>query len=236
MSDQYLIQLSQERSYPYNITRSARAKYTRIKISNCGILTLIIPVHTSIKYGQSFIQSKVVWIEKQLGNSVYTSDDLPEFLHLKLLKETWDISYQESKSKKIYLTEESGFKLIIRGAISNKELIKKVINQWCQFKSKHIFHEMLQEIAIEYNFHFKKLSIRSQKTRWGSCSQDKNISLNSKLLFLDKKIVRYVMIHELCHTKEMNHSQRFWRLVNDCDPNYLEHRKQLKKFGSLIPL
>jgi len=236
MPDQYFLKLSQGINYPYVISRSTRAKYIRIKISNSGSLTLVIPVNTALKHGQNFIKSKITWIEKQLENIVIAPDDLPEFLNLKLLKEKWNITYTEESSQQLNLTEKSGFKLIINGVISDKELIKKVINKWCQFKAKHIFNQMLQEIALEYNFHYRKLSIRSQKTRWGSCSQDKNINLNSKLLFLDEHIVRYVMIHELCHTIELNHSKRFWDLVSNCDPNYQEHRKQLKEFGSLIQL
>jgi len=235
MPKQYWLQLSQGR-YPYTISHSARAKYIRIKLSNRGALNLIIPIKTALKHGHNFIQGKTAWIEKQLNNIQIESDDLPESLNLKLLQEKWSINYLEGSNQQIVLTEESKFTLVIRGVISDKELVKKVINKWCQKKAKYIFNQMLQELANDYSFHYKKLSIRSQKTRWGSCSNNKNISLNSKLLFIDKHIVQYVMIHELCHTIEMNHSKRFWSLVYNCDPNYQENQRQLKVLGSLIPV
>jgi len=232
MPKQYWLQLSQGR-YPYTITQSARAKYIRIKLSNRGVLNLVIPIRTALVHGHDFIQSKAAWIEKQLNNIQIEPDTLPKLLDLKLLEEKWDIHYLEESNQQIVL-EESKFTLVIRGVISDKELVKKVINKWCQQKAKYIFNQMLQELANDYNFHYKKLSIRSQKTRWGSCSNNKNISLNSKLLFFDKHIVQYVMIHELCHTIEMNHSKRFWDLVYNCDPNYQENQRQLKVLGSLI--
>jgi predicted metal-dependent hydrolase len=92
----------------------------------------------------------------------------------------------------------------------------------------------MEALAEEHGFHFNRLSFRSQKTRWGSCSGNKNISLNSKLLFMSEAVVKYVMIHELCHTVEMNHSSRFWSLVEDCDPEYRHHKKQLKEYGKLV--
>lgn len=236
MPNQHLLQLSDGKKHPYSISRSKKAKYIRIKLSNSGALTLVVPAKTALKHGEEFIQSKVSWIEKQLKNIIVVPDTLPESLTLKLLEEKWDIIYLEENIPQIHIIEESDFKLMIRGAISNKELIKKGINKWCQFKAKQVFKQMLDEIATSYNFHYRKLTVRSQKTRWGSCSQQKNINLNSKLLFLDNHIVRYVMIHELCHTIEMNHSKQFWSLVKNCDPNYMENRKNLKKDGSLIPL
>ena len=95
---------------------------------------------------------------------------------------------------------------------------------------------MLQELAELHGFHYQRLSIRAQKTRWGSCSHQKNINLNCKLLFMPEEVVKYVMIHELCHTIEMNHSSRFWALVNDCDPSYKKHKQQLKDLSREVVL
>lgn len=80
-----------------------------------------------------------------------------------------------------------------------------------------------------YNFSFNKIYIRNQKTRWGSCSSNKNISINYKVLFLSNELLDYIIVHELCHLKEMNHSKNFWKLVESVIPNYLELKKQLRK-------
>ena len=235
MSERHRLLLPQGKKYPYTVVRSSRAKYIRIKLSNTGLLSLVIPTRAKLKDGQDFIQSKVAWIEKQLKTTKIRSDNLPDLLDLKLMQETWNIIYLIDKNTQhLYLSEETENTLSIKGNIKDKVLVRKAINKWCQNKAKLIFNKMLSDLAIKHGFHYRKLMIRSQKTRWGSCSTHKNISLNSKLLFFDKEIVQYVMIHELCHTKEMNHSKYFWKLVKDCDPNYLNNRKQLKTNGKMI--
>lgn len=85
-----------------------------------------------------------------------------------------------------------------------------------------------------YQFKFNKLTIKSQKTRWGSCSKKRNLNFNYKVLFLPPKIRDYIMVHELCHLKEFNHSSRFWRLVEKILPDYLSIRNNLNRQGLLI--
>lgn len=80
-----------------------------------------------------------------------------------------------------------------------------------------------------YNFSFNKINIKNQKTRWGSCSMKGNLNFNYKIALLPSHLADYIIVHELCHLKEFNHSQKFWNLVAQTIPNYLELRKELKK-------
>src|SRR3989344_3627668 len=80
-----------------------------------------------------------------------------------------------------------------------------------------------------YNFLFKKVFIKNQKTRWGSCSRKGNINLNYKILFLPKDQQDYIIVHEMCHLREFNHSRRFWALVAKTIPNYLNIRKKIRR-------
>jgi hypothetical protein len=79
-----------------------------------------------------------------------------------------------------------------------------------------------------YNFDIKSLQIKNQKTRWGSCSVKKNLNFSYKLVYLPDALVDYVVVHELCHLKEMNHSARFWDLVSEAIPDWKIRRKALK--------
>ena len=79
-----------------------------------------------------------------------------------------------------------------------------------------------------YNFSFQRISIKNQKTRWGSCSRKRNLNFNYRILFLPEKIADYIIVHELCHLKEFNHSPSFWNLVAQTVPNHKSIRKELK--------
>lgn len=82
-----------------------------------------------------------------------------------------------------------------------------------------------------YNFEYKKISVKNSKTRWGSCSKKGNLNFNYKVVYLEEKLVDYLVVHELCHLKEFNHSLLFWKLVGQTMPDYASRRKELKKIN-----
>ncbi len=82
-----------------------------------------------------------------------------------------------------------------------------------------------------YNFKFNKINIRNQKTRWGSCSKKGNLNFNYKIALLPSRQADYIIVHELCHLGEFNHSHNFWNLVLKIMPDYLKIRKELKQSG-----
>ena len=80
-----------------------------------------------------------------------------------------------------------------------------------------------------YKFEINRVAIRNQRTCWGSCSENKNLNFSYKLLFLPRHLADYVVVHELCHLQELNHSPRFWALVGETHPDYKSLRKELGK-------
>lgn len=102
-------------------------------------------------------------------------------------------------------------------------------------QAKALITSRLAELNRQYNFAYKKVSIRSQKTRWGSCSKSGTLSFNYRLLFVDPAIRDYVLVHELCHTRQMNHSARFWALVSQVIPHYKQYRAALRSLDRGMP-
>lgn len=243
MANVFNLSLSDGQQYPYQIVHSKRAKYIRIKLSQQGDLSVTLPTFTKIDLAHDFIRSKKTWIEKNLLKvTVQATNVLPQTLNLRLIEESWNVLYteiQEFSKTDLKLKEQPEYTLELKGSsgnLSNSIIVSKNLNQWCRKKAQKVFNTMLQEVAELHGFHYQRLSIRAQKTRWGSCSHQKNINLNCKLLFMPEEVVKYVMIHELCHTIEMNHSSRFWGLVEDCDPHYQSHKRELKSLGKEIAL
>jgi len=93
----------------------------------------------------------------------------------------------------------------------------------------------LRALSEHTGMHHRSVSVRRQKTRWASCSRRKAISLNVKLLFLPPVLADYVLLHELCHTIELNHSKRFWALVARHCPDYQRHDAMLRDMWDRIP-
>lgn len=79
-----------------------------------------------------------------------------------------------------------------------------------------------------YGFSFQKICVRNQKTRWGSCSREGNLNFNYRIIFLSEKLSDYVVVHELCHLHQFDHSEKFWTLVGKTIPNFKEIRKKVK--------
>ncbi len=87
---------------------------------------------------------------------------------------------------------------------------------------------LLMILNEQYHFRYHKVTIRNQSSRWGSCSQRGNLSFNYKIVFLPAALQEYIVAHELCHLREMNHSARFWKLVSISIPDYSVRRKELR--------
>lgn len=121
---------------------------------------------------------------------------------------------------KIDLFKKSGYKL---GKINNRDEYIKYKNKAFEIAQKRVEH-----FNAIYKFDVNKINIKNQKTRWGSCSRKGNLNFNYKIALLPKEMSDYIIVHEICHLKEFNHSQKFWNLVAKAMPDYLEIKKRLK--------
>jgi len=124
---------------------------------------------------------------------------------------------------------------LISGPLADRRRVSITLRRWlCDLALTH-FGEQLAMLASEIDMTYQRLQIRRQRTRWGSCSVSGTISLNVSLLFLQPEVVRYLMIHELCHTRHMNHSARFWDLVGSVEPDYRQLDRALLRSWREVP-
>jgi len=100
----------------------------------------------------------------------------------------------------------------------------------CHARARRFVRERLRHYNAYYNFDFNKVSVRDMKTRWGSCSSEGNLSFHYRLLFVPVELADYVIVHELCHLQELNHSARFWRRVSEQIPDYKKRKALLNRY------
>lgn len=112
--------------------------------------------------------------------------------------------------------------------------IRKIVLKILKKQAKAYLPRRITFLAEKYNFEFTKLRLSHTRTRWGSCSSSGTISLNIALMNLPMHLIDYVIIHELCHTRQMNHSQLFWKEVEQYDPEYKKHVEEMKKYSPNI--
>lgn len=122
---------------------------------------------------------------------------------------------------------------IIRYKIKKRKKINPIWKKH-SINAKNKVSKIITDIHTKYNgeiyFEFNRISIRNQKTRWGSCSSNKNLNFNYKIVFLPDYLAEYIVIHELCHLKHFNHSKEFWELVKFFCPEYAKFQTELKSF------
>ncbi len=99
-----------------------------------------------------------------------------------------------------------------------------------KLEAKELVLKIIAAHQNTYPFHYKKITIKNIRTKWGSCSNSGNLNFNYRIIYLPKALTEYIVIHEICHLKQLNHSAKFWQLVTKTIPHYRECRKQLKQY------
>lgn len=217
------------------IRRSNRAKYLRLKTHHEHGIEVVVPSRMSLKHVAPFVRQHQDWINQQLDkHNKRLTQPLPEEIYLQALGQGWTIQYNFGDYKNFRIQEAESI-ITISGPNEDKIICRRKLNQWLRIKAKSILPGWLKDISTRIDLPGQKVFVRSQRTCWGSCSHSNNINLNDRLLFLPPDIVEYVITHELCHTRHMNHSKHFWNLVRRHCPEYKILEKQLKNSQHTIP-
>lgn len=227
----------------YEVRVSDRAKHVSIRVSHLGTVEVVIPrgfdrtkVPEIVKTRQEWIRKTTRKVESERQRfRAEPAGALPDRLILRALSEEWQVIYKPTGGDRLTLRPSKEKTLSLSGATHNEDLCRDVLRRWLTHQAQQHLSRWLQQLSQETRLSFNKVSIRGQKTRWGSCSDRQSISLNYKLLFLPPELVRYVLIHELCHTVQMNHSRKFWQLVAKKEPDYERLDQEVNKGWRYVP-
>ena len=198
-----------------------------LQIEQNGEVVLKIPQNFNEDTVERFVASKEAWIQKHKSkimarNKAYS--DLILYKKISILGKVFDLKYN-AQYKKPVLTD---YELIVK---DEKTLIKYLKNI-----ADEILHKRILELANVVKLNNFEFKIDNSKARWGSCSSTRVVKINFRVIMLECKLVDYVLIHELSHLKQMNHSPAFWSEVSYVLPNYKTLREELFKYDFLLQM
>ncbi|MCI0844642.1 MAG: M48 family metallopeptidase [Chloroflexi bacterium] len=220
----------------YMVRESRRARRMTIKVSSWTGLEVVVPIGFDRNNIAEFVESKARWIRKALERT-HPVEELkrPESIQLGLLDDTWSVEYSPSQQQRLSLLEKPGNVLLLTGAVNSPVTVAAALNHWLQKKAARELKPWLGRLGAELSLPFSRVSVRRQKTKWGSCSAEKSISLNRNLLFLPGPMARYVLVHELCHCRRLDHSKKFWDLLETFEPNARQTAAKVREASESVP-
>lgn len=218
------------------IKRITNAKYIRLKISNAGKLSATMPRLAPLLMLRRLIDNS----REQLRATIQKAPDTTATVY----KDGAAVGASHSIRLK-YTTRATA---VVRGQMiiwnvpdgddpespNNQEVVRNAVRRALDDEAKAYLPRRLKYLAETYGFTYAKTGFGNAKGRWGSCTSHGVITLNVALMNLPMSLVDYVLIHELAHTKHLNHSPQFWAEVERCYPVYRSAKKQLKSFSPYL--
>lgn len=215
-------------------TKRWNSKSIKISINEKNRVNVTLPHFATYKLAKILVNQKIDWIKKQIESNNFN------FIDENFTTKTKNLIIAKGNVEKITIKKSGNiiqFIYPMDKTFQDKEIqnkAKEAIKKALLIEAKEYLPKKIEELANKFNFNYNNLSFKTAKTRWGSCSYNNNINLNINLMTLPDKMIEYVLIHELCHTKIKNHSKDFWKLVENCMPDYKEIRKKLKQTKTII--
>ena len=234
-SEQRSIQLA-DKLISYTLKRSPRRRSIGLQISDRG-LVVSMPLRASEKWLHSVLQEKALWVVSKLDS--WQGKQIPvkkwaDGEPLLFRGETFTLRVMPSLFKAApQLTLDE---LIIHlNDVSNQAAIHKIVMQWYKREAERDFAECVEHFAPLMNVQPKEIKLTSARTQWGSCTAQGVVRLNWQLVTMPLHLIDYVVVHELAHLQEMDHSAAFWCVVESVCPDYAKLRGELRKWSPVPP-
>ena len=210
-----------------------------MRVFRDGIVEIVVPPRTGPRQVADFVQRHRAWIERHLRRNRLAPPEPfpPQALHLAALGERWECVPDPDRSGvRVLRKATSGAPGALRiGTGPAADRMNRALVNWLIRHAREAFGPLLAAEAQAMGREYRRLQIRRQRGRWGSCSARGTISLNCCLLFQEPAVVRYLLVHELSHLAHMNHSHRFWEHVARHEPCWRELDRQLRRGWEAVP-
>ena len=215
---------------PYRIRRSDRARRVRVSVDAQGTVEVVLPRRSPASAAPAAIEELRPWIERRLHDAGR--------LRATLAARAGTLPYL---GQPLTLTPQPGRTRAHRRqdallVPADADQARQAIERWYRRAAAREIAPRLDAATAALQTSYTTLSIRSQRTRWGSCSSTGAMSFNWRLLLAPAEVLDYVVWHEACHLRVMDHSPRFWALVGRHCPDYEAHRRWLRRHGATLVL
>ena len=230
-----LFRTSKGAAVPVDLCRRRNTRHLRIRLGHQNQIQVSAPLRCSEQEALAFVNSQRAWVEQQL-DAAPASRDLIDWLRaapaISASGDTFHVRIEPSCGiRASYTFECSGADLVLR--IPDVEDAAAVLRLVRRFAKDALYCRTAYQ-AKRLGLTIPTISVRDQVSRWGSCSSAGALSLNWRLVLLQPQLQDYVILHELAHLTEMNHSKRFWALLDQYDPHRVEHEAELDRIGPAI--
>jgi predicted metal-dependent hydrolase len=221
-------------SDPFAVRVSPRARRLTARVHVGGSVEIVVPVGVNPKAVREFVQRFSPWINRKVAAMqclAESGDAVPRQVEFTLTGERFEVLMVRAPTRS--LKQRDG-RLIVQAPDDSGA--RALLQDWLKEAARERLTPPLMRLSEDLNCPISRVAIRRQRTRWGSCSTRGTLSLNCSLVFLRREVVRYLFIHELAHTKHMNHSPSFWRLVERLEPECRCLDRELLAGWRTVPL
>ncbi len=229
-------ELNKSFEYNYTITRSKR-KTVSLIIERGGVIRILAPLKYPEQNINQFLIDKKNWISKKMNALAADRKIAPTFIegtNIEFMGGMLRIAHHVVQKKSdAFICQVDDVIHYNRSDFSYESMLEDT-ERWYRHQALMIFQERVTYYSDLLNRKPTKISIKTQRKRWGTCTSKGHILLNWRLILAPLEVIDYVILHELCHLYHMDHSKRFWDLVSSIDPNYTDKRLWLKQNGSII--
>jgi hypothetical protein len=191
----------------------------------------------ALRHVEPFVAEKQQWIERTLAR--YRQPAIAELSdggHVPYLGEPLELRVRVEPGRVRPHVARRGERLVVKVSEHGEEAIADALERWYRKRAREEVAPRLDAATARAGARWTRLSIRGQRTRWASCSQDGAMSFNWRLLLAPEEILDYVVEHEVAHLEVLDHSQRFWRLLASRSPGYRAHERWLRRNGHTLRL